>query len=117
MISPILKLRFSLVKLRFCRTAKGCCSLHRQRTGPVIALARNLHVRRSRVLARLTAVFIASLRRTLAGNVCTSVLIIRPHHCSPFLISFQQLLKPSLLETPGSSKVGTVAGLSEVSGL
>jgi len=51
----------------------------------VIALARNLNVRGSRVLTDLTTVLITGLRQTPAWNVRTFALLGSTHRDSPFL--------------------------------
>lgn len=56
----------------------------------MIALAGNLYIRRSGVLAGLAAVTVAGLRRAPAGNVCAFAPLIRRHHY--FSVSKSSLL-------------------------
>jgi hypothetical protein len=51
----------------------------------MVALASDLNFTGSRFLAGLTAVFVASLRETLAWKVCTLSLLSCRHRDSPFL--------------------------------
>ena len=59
----------------------------RQRTRSVVALARNLYIRGSRILTGLAAVFVASWRRAPAGDVGALTLLA----CSHDLFSFSNL--------------------------